>query len=258
MNRSRSSSWRRFICTTLLWWLALLLITNVGWSVWAAWRWQRTGFKDFIGSQSEMTGASIIERNRVHIWFEATGHRTRTRSVYFTHVVVANDRSAFDWRSPQNFSYADVAPVWVQRESARSLDLSWGWVESERPDQSGVFSQFYWSSGWPCRLLWSGVEKSILLERPMVIAGIPMLVGESYGLEDIVCLPVYPIWTGQLLTGAMWLGVVAAARALRYFLRYGLSDVRRRRGLCTRCAYDLRGNTSGVCPECGTPAQSHP
>ena len=28
---------------------------------------------------------------------------------------------------------------------------------------------------------------------------------------------------------------------------------RRERGLCERCAYDLTGNTSGVCPECGTP-----
>jgi hypothetical protein len=26
---------------------------------------------------------------------------------------------------------------------------------------------------------------------------------------------------------------------------------RRRHGLCARCGYDLRGNTSGVCPECG-------
>jgi hypothetical protein len=26
------------------------------------------------------------------------------------------------------------------------------------------------------------------------------------------------------------------------------------RNVCARCAYDLRGNTSGVCPECGTPA----
>ena len=24
-----------------------------------------------------------------------------------------------------------------------------------------------------------------------------------------------------------------------------------RRGLCQKCGYDLRGNTSGVCPECG-------
>jgi uncharacterized paraquat-inducible protein A len=28
---------------------------------------------------------------------------------------------------------------------------------------------------------------------------------------------------------------------------------RRRRGLCVKCGYDLTGNTSGVCPECGTP-----
>jgi hypothetical protein len=26
---------------------------------------------------------------------------------------------------------------------------------------------------------------------------------------------------------------------------------RRRRGLCVTCAYDLTGNTSGTCPECG-------
>lgn len=26
---------------------------------------------------------------------------------------------------------------------------------------------------------------------------------------------------------------------------------RRRKGLCVRCGYDLRGNVSGVCPECG-------
>jgi hypothetical protein len=27
---------------------------------------------------------------------------------------------------------------------------------------------------------------------------------------------------------------------------------RRRQGLCVKCAYDLTGNESGVCPECGT------
>jgi predicted amidophosphoribosyltransferase len=26
---------------------------------------------------------------------------------------------------------------------------------------------------------------------------------------------------------------------------------RRRRGLCEKCGYDLTGNTSGICPECG-------
>jgi len=31
---------------------------------------------------------------------------------------------------------------------------------------------------------------------------------------------------------------------------------RRRRGLCVDCAYDLRGNASGRCPECGNPTDS--
>lgn len=31
---------------------------------------------------------------------------------------------------------------------------------------------------------------------------------------------------------------------------------RRRRGLCARCGYNLTGNVSGVCPECGAKAQS--
>jgi len=29
---------------------------------------------------------------------------------------------------------------------------------------------------------------------------------------------------------------------------------RRAAGLCEQCAYDLTGNASGVCPECGAPA----
>jgi len=28
---------------------------------------------------------------------------------------------------------------------------------------------------------------------------------------------------------------------------------RQRKGLCRKCGYDLTGNVSGVCPECGTP-----
>jgi hypothetical protein len=28
---------------------------------------------------------------------------------------------------------------------------------------------------------------------------------------------------------------------------------RRRNGLCINCGYNLTGNVSGVCPECGTP-----
>jgi len=41
---------------------------------------------------------------------------------------------------------------------------------------------------------------------------------------------------------------------------HALSRRRRhaRRGVCRTCAYDLTGNLSGVCPECGTPAAATP
>lgn len=251
MARAVRLTWRRFIITTLLWSLALLLLTNAGWSWWAAWCWQRTGFMGFAKSGNEVSGASMSERDGVHVRTEATRHESLTRSIYFVHVVVVQDTSRLQWITPRSRQYADVTPVWIQQETARALDLSWEWIERER---GGALSQFYWSSGWPCRLLWSGLENSVTLERPMVIAGLPVIFGESYGLEEVVCLPTSPIWTGQMLTAIMWLGVVVLTRVLVYLLRYGLSDIRHRRGLCIRCAYNLRGNTSGVCPECGAEA----
>ena len=32
----------------------------------------------------------------------------------------------------------------------------------------------------------------------------------------------------------------------------GRKELRRERGLCPHCRYDLTGNVSGVCPECGS------
>ena len=33
---------------------------------------------------------------------------------------------------------------------------------------------------------------------------------------------------------------------------------RRNEGLCLKCGYNLRENTSGICPECGNPVASEP
>ena len=56
-------------------------------------------------------------------------------------------------------------------------------------------------------------------------------------------LVVVPLWVPFVLFGgypASWV----VWRRLRAW-------VRRRRGLCSRCAYSLKGNVSGICPECG-------
>lgn len=52
-------------------------------------------------------------------------------------------------------------------------------------------------------------------------------------------------------------GMISAAYPLFVFIRGPLRRRRRRRrGLCLTCGYNLTGNTSGRCPECGTLLQS--
>jgi hypothetical protein len=57
-----------------------------------------------------------------------------------------------------------------------------------------------------------------------------------------------PDWFLLLLFSALPLG-----RAWRYLARR-----RRAAGQCAACGYDLTGNVTGVCPECGTPASAPP
>lgn len=57
-----------------------------------------------------------------------------------------------------------------------------------------------------------------------------------------------PLWPGfglnVLVFTAAWLVILVVPKESR-------RTRRRRRGLCERCGYDLRGNAEGRCPECG-------
>lgn len=60
-------------------------------------------------------------------------------------------------------------------------------------------------------------------------------------------LRYWDVTAATALPPLLWLGVRGRRRSAR--------RRRIRRGLCRQCGYDLRGGTSGRCPECGTDSQ---
>lgn len=67
--------------------------------------------------------------------------------------------------------------------------------------------------------------------------------------------PRTPLWGVTL--PHLFLVILLAMPAIAWLVRRRreiVRQIRGRGGLCRQCGYDLRGSTSGICPECGTPS----
>ena len=75
----------------------------------------------------------------------------------------------------------------------------------------------------------------------MVILSAGLLCTAFIGAHDLLALAL--------------LGVVVVAYIdwIDYWRLRSRREKRRVKGLCEHCGYNLTGNTSGTCPECGTP-----
>ncbi len=133
---------------------------------------------------------------------------------------------------------------WWQRESGFGVDIDY----LAAVDMSiGAYAKAIYDRGWPYRSLraeWKGVLTSTVN------------VGEWRGglnlpwrrPGDELPLPLKPLWPGFAINtifyaAILWL-LIPGPCALRRL-------VRRRRGLCPACGYDLGHAEHDTCPECG-------
>ncbi|MCH7547518.1 MAG: hypothetical protein IID30_14045 [Planctomycetes bacterium] len=113
--------------------------------------------------------------------------------------------------------------------------------------------------GWPVLSMWTGQEQRYNLELPSgiscqshkIIAGyqIPSkLVNPNSGKPVILVLPLRPLWTGFAINTIFYAAIFWLLIPGPFVLRRA---IRRKHGLCVKCAYDLRGADHEACPECG-------
>jgi hypothetical protein len=77
----------------------------------------------------------------------------------------------------------------------------------------------------------------------------------SLTVDSPIWFPFYSSQVGpapsfSLIALPLWLPILIVA--IPTYLMWRKDHNRPRKGQCIKCRYDLTGNTSGICPECGT------
>jgi hypothetical protein len=106
----------------------------------------------------------------------------------------------------------------------------------------------WFAAGWPLRALRGAYGNMLTSDDRAWITGAErgswLLWKDGWPLR----LPYEPIWPGLLANATFYGGLLALVLLAPGQIRRAL---RRRRGACMRCGYDLRGGAHAGCPECG-------
>lgn len=85
------------------------------------------------------------------------------------------------------------------------------------------------------------------MRSPVFWLYLPLDFGLSVEHLDLI------VWRGVgLFRVPLWMIILLSGTGAIFMLRARRRE-RARIGSCSACRYNLTGNTSGVCPECGTP-----
>ncbi|MCH8823743.1 MAG: hypothetical protein IH984_09580 [Planctomycetes bacterium] len=153
--------------------------------------------------------------------------------------------------------------MWGERSPTYLPEMIPYWSVTRYRPESNVFDDplgpwtLEYAYGWPLRSGLSIVRKNVE-ESPgvrnrdntfAIVTGIKVFEeppGEPLPYKMLPIRPIIPGFVANMLLYAatLWLLLVAPWQLRR--------TIRRKRGLCIQCGYDLRGTDHIVCPECGT------
>ena len=165
-------------------------------------------------------------------------------------------------------TYGNFVAAFPDDEGNLPLDLipSWSTISHEinpaRPKRYGLQSQMQDARGWPmlsmrCTFLRT---RSVVggRTRQEVVSGLEMSpriwASGNCSYRKARALPYIPIPLGfvvNTLFYAAFIGLSIAGRSA------GRRVIRRKRGLCIKCGYDLRNVEHEKCPECGVAVSHH-
>jgi hypothetical protein len=166
---------------------------------------------------------------------------------------VVHDSLLYGWRSPE---HRTVTAIRISSAHGRLL-----FGRNQVDDNSGTAEE--WEKKYPASpggagiRYWTGPASQIGNDTVHLYQRLGFDSGTSeFGTHGrrhtVVRFVIFPWWLVIVMFCAA--PVWAAARWLVRFP----SELRRRRGLCVKCGYDLRATESGKCPECGTPTGAPP
>jgi hypothetical protein len=148
--------------------------------------------------------------------------------------------------------------------------LWWGCLIWTTVAFGGIVLSFFWNPWWSnsdCSYC-IHIEHGVFYGYPdmPIPPGTACAPRPSYGRFELVrqswvYMPwrLSPLFDGDYFRIPIHISFVLTTPILIYPLLPAVKRRKRRKlGLCPICEYDLRGNESGICPECGTPADLPP
>jgi len=188
---------------------------------------------------------------------------TQTRRVEYQHFFNTTGATRVVWVEvvvfgmPTFATYVETPYTSTSRrlDSPNARALQWCFRDDMPPDPLMHVSD---ARGWPMLALSGGLDLapsgggSRDVTRTYWTIAVMKPDQMSWLYPNVDCMrrfiPARPIFPGFLVNtlfyAAMWFGIFFGVAALRRF-------VRKKRGRCVKCSYDLRGQFDMGCPECG-------